>query len=180
MWGVYDRDQITINLKYGYTVQAESPSDFLIVLFQLEREGGEGGRVRKGRSEGGRARGQRGKRGGRGRGRQKERRRWPCMKQITMQVKLCSWNVKLLHVCNVHQTCQELFPMSNTIASLTTVPNEDSICKHQGESFHSVYCNILHFSTWQVPTCKTVSRYSPDCRPLVTRQSPVSRLIVAR
>ena len=48
-------------MKYGYTVQAESPSDFLIVLFQLEKEGGEGGR------EGGRARGQRRKRGGRGR-----------------------------------------------------------------------------------------------------------------
>ena len=39
-------------MKYGYTVQAESPSDFLIVLFQLEKEGGEGGR------EGGREGGQ--------------------------------------------------------------------------------------------------------------------------
>ena len=81
-------------MKYGYTVQAESPSDFLIVLFQLEKEGGEGGR--EGGREEGREGGREGKRteeeerGERERGRQKERRRWPCMKQITMQVKLCS------------------------------------------------------------------------------------------
>ena len=73
-------------MKYGYTVQAESPSDFLIVLFQLEKEGGEGGR--EGGREGKRTEGE--ERGERERGRQKERRRWPCMKQITMQVKLCS------------------------------------------------------------------------------------------
>ena len=41
-------------MKYGYTVQAESPSDFLIVLFQLEREGErEGGSGREGVREGG-------------------------------------------------------------------------------------------------------------------------------